>query len=180
MAPRSGRFLFMRPIFGGNEATNRHTFRDTFVSDTTGPDTLTRTMDDYLADDELIGRLICVAIDPAGKPLTSVPNTNRVQTTARRLWKAGIITQCSFVDGKRQWFVHKGQFEDWEIAHEVLERNAQKGIPSPHFPDFLDVIQLEKLGLLEYRDTDENPGYVQLEKTLKSERCDNAGACAIC
>jgi hypothetical protein len=81
------------------------------------------------------------------------------------------------VDGKRQWFVHKGQFEDWEIAHEVLERNAQKGIPSPHFPDFLDVIQLEKLGLLEYRDTDENPGYVQLEK---SERCDNAGACAIC
>ena len=101
-------------------------------------------MDDYLADDELIGRLICVAIDPAGKPLTSVPNTNRVQTTARRLWKAGIITQCSFVDGKRQWFVHKGQFEDWEIAHEVLERNAQKGIPSPHFPDFLDVIQLEK------------------------------------
>ena len=57
------------------------------------------------------------------------------------------------------------------------ERNAQKGIPSPHFPDSLDVIQLEKLGLLEYRDTDENPGYVQLEK---SERCDNAGACAIC
>ena len=76
--------------------------------------------------------------------------------------------------------MHKGQFEDWEIAHEVLERNAQKGIPSPHFPDSLDVIQLEKLGLLEYRDTDENPGYVQLEKTLKNERCDNAGACAIC
>ena len=137
-------------------------------------------MDDYLADDELIGRLVCVAIDPAGKPLTSVPNKNRVQTTARRLWKAGVITQCSFVDGKRQWFVHKGQFQDWEIAHEVLERNAQKGIPSPHFPDFLDVIQLEKLGLLEYRDTAENPGYVQVEKTLKSERCDNADACAIC
>ena len=172
MAPRSGRFLFMRPIL-----TRQRTVTPSEISDTTGPDTLTRTMDDYLADDELIGRLICVAIDPAGKPLTSVPNTNRVQTTARRLWKAGIITQCSFVDGKRQWFVHKGQFEDWEIAHEVLERNAQKGIPSPHFPDFLDVIQLEKLGLLEYRDTDENPGYVQLEK---SERCDNAGACAIC
>ena len=102
-------------------------------------------MDDYLADDERIGRLICVAIDPAGKPLTSVPNKSRVCTSPRRLWKAGIITQCTIVRGRKVYFVHKGDFADWETAHEVLERNDRKGIENPHFSDYLDIIKLEKL-----------------------------------
>mmetsp|Transcript_11374 Transcript_11374/g.47615 ORF Transcript_11374/g.47615 Transcript_11374/m.47615 type:complete len:135 (-) Transcript_11374:21-425(-) len=134
-------------------------------------------MDDYLADDERIGRLICADIDPAGNPLTSVPNKARVCTSPRRLWKAGIITQCSNVRGRKVYFVHKGEFADWETAHEVLERNDRKGIDNPHFSDYLDIIKLEKLGLVKYLDEEEWPGYLSQEMATTRH---TEGACAIC
>lgn len=79
--------------------------------------------------------------------------------------------------GGKVYFVHKGEFADWETAHEVLERNDRKGIENPHFSDHLDIIKLEKLGLVKYLDEEGWPGHSSQEMATTRH---TEGACAIC
>ena len=53
--------------------------------------------------------------------------------------------------------MYKGQFKDWYSAAEVLDRNEEAGVPSPHFPDWLDIIELEGRGLVKYLDLHMEP-----------------------
>ena len=53
--------------------------------------------------------------------------------------------------------MYKGQFKDWYSAAEALDRNEEAGVPSPHFPDWLDIIELEGRGLVKYLDLHMEP-----------------------
>ena len=125
-------------------------------------------MDDYLADDERIGRLICVAIDPAGNPLTSVPNKARSALPRDACGKLE-SHPVQHRSGEEGLLRSQGEFADWENAHEVLERNDRKGIDNPHFSDYLDIIKLEKLGLVKYLD-EEDGGYLSQEMARRDTR----------
>ena len=103
--------------------------------------------------DARIGRLLRIAVDGEGEPLTVPLDTD--DTPWR--WQAGIVTECAVFDGERLYFVYKGQFKDWYSAAEVLDRNEEAGVPSPHFPDYLDIIELEGRGLVEYLDLHMEP-----------------------
>ena len=103
--------------------------------------------------DARIGRLLRIAVDGEGEPLTAPLDTD--DTPWR--WQAGIVTECHVFDGERLYFVYKGQFKDWYSAAEVLDQNEEAGVPSPHFPDYLDIIELEGRGLVEYLDLHMEP-----------------------
>ena len=103
--------------------------------------------------DARIGRLLRIAVDPKGEPLTDATDTD----DTRWHWQAGIVTECEVFDGGRLYFVYKGQFKDWYSAAEVLDRNEEAGVPSPHFPDWLDIIELEGRGLVKYLDLHMEP-----------------------
>ena len=103
--------------------------------------------------DARIGRLLRIAVDPKGEPLTDATDTG----DKPRRWQAGIVTECHVFDGERLYFVYKGEFRDWYSAAEVLDRNEEAGVPSPHFPDYLDIIELEDRGLVEYLDLHMEP-----------------------
>ena len=55
------------------------------------------------------------------------------------------------------YVVHKGTFKCWFSANETLAKNEREKIPNPHFPDYLDIKELEELGLVEYLDLETEP-----------------------
>ena len=58
---------------------------------------------------------------------------------------------------RKLYVVHKGTFKCWFSANETLAKNERDKIPNPHFPDYLDIKELEKLGLVEYLDLETEP-----------------------
>ena len=98
-----------------------------------------------------VGRLVNIAVDEFGEPLTAG------HTETDLLWEAGIITHVTLVNHRKLYVVHKGTFKCWFSANETLAKNERDKIPNPHFPDFLDIKELEELGLVEYLDLETKP-----------------------
>ena len=111
-----------------------------------------------------VGRLIRIAVDEWGEPLTA--GHICIGTRAHLLWEAGIITHVTLVNHRKLYVVHKGTFKCWFSANETLAKNERDKIPNPHFPDYLDIKELEKLGLVEYLDleTEPHPREKELER----------------
>ena len=97
-----------------------------------------------------VGRLIRIAVDESGEPLTAGQICPDRRTNL--LWEAGIITHVILVNHRKLYVVHKGTFKCWFSANETLAKNEREKIPNPHFPDYLDIKELEELGLVEYLD----------------------------
>ena len=93
-----------------------------------------------------IGRLVNIAVDEWGEPLTA----GHTKTNLR--WEAGIITDVTLVNDRKLYFVYKGTFKCLYSASQKLEDNDREKIPNPHFTDCLDIKELEKLDLVEYFD----------------------------
>ena len=93
-----------------------------------------------------IGRLVNIAVDEWGEPLTA----GHTKTNLR--WEAGIITDVTLVNDRKLYFVYKGTFKCLYSASQKLEDNDREKIPNPHFTDCLDIKELEKLDLVEYLD----------------------------
>jgi hypothetical protein len=102
-----------------------------------------------------VGRLIRIAVDEWGEPLTA--GHICIGRRAHLLWEAGIITHVTLVNHRKLYVVHKGTFKCWFSANKTLEKNERDKIPNPHFPDYLDIKELEKLGLVEYLDLETEP-----------------------
>ena len=102
-----------------------------------------------------VGRLIRIAVDEWGEPLTA--GHICIGRRAHLLWEAGIITHVILVNDRKLYFVFKGTFKCWFSANKTLEKNERDKIPNPHFPDYLDIKELEKLGLVEYLDLETEP-----------------------
>ena len=102
-----------------------------------------------------VGRLIRIAVDEWGEPLTA--GHICIGRRAHLLWQAGIITHVTLVNHRKLYVVHKGTFKCWFSANETLAKNERDKIPNPHFPDYLDIKELEKLGLVEYLDLETEP-----------------------
>ena len=98
-----------------------------------------------------VGRLIRIAVDEWGEPLTAG------HTETDLLWEAGIITHVTLVNHRKLYVVHKGTFKCWFSANETLAKNERDKIPNPHFPDYLDIKELEELGLVDYLDLETEP-----------------------
>ena len=102
-----------------------------------------------------VGRLIRIAVDEWGEPLTA--GHICIGRRAHLLWQAGIITHVTLVNHRKLYVVHKGTFKCWFSANETLAKNEREKIPNPHFPDYLDIKELEELGLVEYLDLETEP-----------------------
>ena len=102
-----------------------------------------------------VGRLLRIAVDEWGEPLTA--GHICIGRRAHLLWEAGIITHVTLVNDRKLYFVLKGTFKCWFSANKTLEKNERDKIPNPHFPDYLDIKELEKLGLVEYLDLETEP-----------------------
>ena len=102
-----------------------------------------------------VGRLIRIAVDESGEPLTAGQICPDRRTNL--LWEAGIITHVILVNHRKLYVVHKGTFKCWFSANETLAKNEREKIPNPHFPDYLDIKELEELGLVEYLDLETEP-----------------------
>ena len=102
-----------------------------------------------------VGRLLRIAVDEWGEPLTA--GHICIGRRAHLLWEAGIITHVTLVNDRKLYFVFKGTFKCWFSANKTLEKNERDKIPNPHFPDYLDIKELEKLGLVEYLDLETEP-----------------------
>jgi hypothetical protein len=102
-----------------------------------------------------VGRLLRIAVDESGEPLTA--GHICIGRRAHLLWEAGIITHVILVNDRKLYFVFKGTFKCWFSANKTLEKNERDKIPNPHFPDYLDIKELEKLGLVEYLDLETEP-----------------------
>jgi len=89
-----------------------------------------------------VGRLIRLAVDEWGEPLTA----GHTKTNLR--WEAGIITDVTLVNDRKLYFVYKGTFKCLYSASQKLEDNDREKIPNPHFTDCLDIKELEKLDLV--------------------------------
>jgi hypothetical protein len=119
-----------------------------------------------------VGRLLRIAVDESGEPLTAG------HTETDLLWEAGIITHVILVNHRKLYFVHKGTFKCWFSANETLAENERDKIPNPHFPDFLDIIELEELGLVEYLDLETEPHPREKDAAAAAAAAEAAAAAA--
>ena len=66
-----------------------------------------------------VGRLIRIAVDEWGEPLTA--GHICIGRRAHLLWEAGIITHVILVNDRKLYFVFKGTFKCWFSANKTLE-----------------------------------------------------------
>jgi hypothetical protein len=123
-----------------------------------------------------VGRLIRIAVDEWGEPLTA--GHICIGRRAHLLWEAGIITHVTLVDHRKLYVVHKGTFKCWFSANETLGQNERDKIPNPHFPDYLDIKELEELGLVEYLDLETEPHPREKDAAEELERLNGLNALA--
>ena len=123
-----------------------------------------------------VGRLIRIAVDEWGEPLTA--GHICIGRRAHLLWEAGIITHVTLVNHRKLYVVHKGTFKCWFSANETLAENERDKIPNPHFPDYLDIKELEELGLVEYLDLETEPHPREKDAAEELERLNGLNALA--